>query len=86
MNILNNRAGTPTAIPPQVMQGISQIKQMQSLFKGTPQQMIQQMAQSNPVVNEVIQMCKGQNPQQVFEMMCKQRGIDGNAILRELQK
>lgn len=86
MNILNNRAGTPAVLPPQIMQGISQIKQMQSLFNGTPQQMIQQMAQSNPIFNEVIQMCKGQNPQQVFEMLCKQRGIDGNAILKELQK
>lgn len=86
MNILNNRAGTPTAVPPQIMQGISQIKQMQSLFKGTPQQIVAQMAQSNPMFNEVIQMCKGQDPKQVFEMMCRQRGIDGNAILKELQK
>lgn len=55
MNILNNRAGTPAVLPPQIMQGISQIKQMQSLFNGTPQQMLQQMAQSNPIFNEVIQ-------------------------------
>lgn len=51
MNILNNRAGTPAVLPPQIMQGISQIKQMQSLFNGTPQQMLQQMAQSNIAVD-----------------------------------
>lgn len=86
MNILNKQVETSAILPPQIMQGISQIKQMQSLFNGTPQQMIQQMAKSNPMFNEVIQICKGQNPQQIFEMMCKQQGVDGNAILKELQK
>lgn len=86
MNILNNKPVAPAALSPQIMQSISQIRQMRSLFNGTPQQMIAQMAQSNPMFNEVIQMCKGQDPKQVFEMMCKQRGVDGSAILNELQK
>lgn len=85
MNILNSRM-PHSALPPQIIQNINQMKQMRSMFSGSPQQFIQQLSQSNPAFNQIMQMCKGKNPQQVFEALCKQRGLDSNAIINEFRK
>ena len=85
MNILNSR--TPqSALPPQVMQSINQIKQMRNMLSGNPEQILQQFSQNNPAFNQVMQMCQGKDPRQVFETLCQQRGLDGNAILNELRR
>lgn len=68
-------------LSPQMMQGIRQIKGMMQMMNGNPTALTQQ----NPMFNQVVQMCKGQNPQQVFMSMCQARGIDPNAILNELR-
>ena len=70
-----------------MMQGIQQIKfmmkQMQALQN--PNMAIQQMAQSNPQMQQVMHMCQGQNPKDIFYSMCKQRGVDPNEILNMLK-
>ena len=70
-----------------MMQGIQQIKfmmkQMQTLQN--PNIAIQQMAQSNPQIQQVMQMCQGQNPKDIFYSMCKQRGVDPNEIINMLK-
>lgn len=78
MNPLGN---TNTQLSPQIMQGIRQVKGMMQMMNGNPTA----LAQQNPMFNQVMQMCKGQNPQQLFTDMCKAKGIDPNAILNELR-
>ena len=78
MNPLGNNG---TQLPPELQQNIQQIKGFMRAINGNPSQ----LAQQNPMFNQVLQMCKGQNPQQLFMTMCKQRGVDPEAILRELR-
>ena len=49
---------------------------------GLPPQLMQQIRK----VKGIMQMCKGQIPKTVFENLCKQNGIDGNAIINELKR
>lgn len=76
MNPLANNA-----LNPQIMQGIRQAKNIMQMMNGNPTA----LAQQNPMLNQVMQMCRGQNPQEMFMSMCKARGIDPNAILNELR-
>ena len=78
MNPLGNNG---TQLPPELQQNIQQIKGFMHAINGDPSQ----LAQQNPMFNQVLQMCKGQDPQQLFMAMCKQRGVDPEAILRELR-
>lgn len=55
----------------QAINVINQIKQ-----NGNPQAAINAMAQQNPNVKKAMEMCQGKNPQQVFEQICRQNGID----------
>ena len=88
MNPLNNgNTPTPGQLSPQMMNNINNIKGLMNQFKSisNPNIAMQQMAQSNPMFNQVMQMCNGQNPKDVFMSMCKQKGIDPEAILKELR-
>lgn len=75
MNPLGN--GNVGGITPQMRQGIQQVKGLMQMASGNPM--------ANPQIAQVMQMCQGQNPEQVFYAMCKQRGIDPQAFLRELR-
>lgn len=79
MNILGNGGG---GLPPQMMQSIQQVKGLMSMVNGNPMALMQ----SNPQFAQVMQMCKGQNPQKMVEQMCKQKGIDVNAFMNELKR
>lgn len=79
MNPLGN--GNIVGITPQMRQGIQQVKGLIQMASGNPMALVQQ----NPQLAQVMQMCQGQNPEQVFYAMCKQRGIDANAFLQELR-
>lgn len=88
MNILNrnfnaNPIGEQAQLPPDIMQGIQQIKQMQSMFGGNMGAMFQQMAQTNPQFS--LQMARNGNPEQIVRQMCQQRGIDFNAFMSALR-
>ena len=76
-----NPLGNGAQLSPQLMQNIKQIKGMMQMMNGNPMA----LAQQNPMFNQVMQMCQGQNPEQVFMGMCKARGIDPNASLKELR-
>lgn len=75
MNPLGN--GNVGGITPQMRQGIQQVKGLMQMANGNPM--------ANSQLAQVMQMCKGQNPEQVFYAMCKQRGIDPQAFLQELR-
>lgn len=77
----NNLQGDQNGLPLQLRQNIQQVKgMMKTLQSGNPAQLVQQ----NPMLSQVMQMCNG-NPQQFFMNMCRQRGIDPQLILNELQ-
>lgn len=83
--LLNNPTPSQSCIPPQLQQGIQRAKGLMHMMQSNPMAMLQQ----NPMVaqmNQVAQMFKGQNLQDVFYNMCKLDGTDPNAILRDLQQ
>lgn len=72
MGLIGGMGGNnPMAAMAQAMNIINQIKR-----NGNPQAAINAMAQQNPNVKKAMEMCQGKNPQQVFEQMCRQNGID----------
>lgn len=89
MNILNGNMGriadAQTNLPPQLMQSIRQLKQMQAMCNGDINSVIQQTIAQNPQMAQAIQMVQGQNPETVVKQMCKQRGIDCNALMKALK-
>lgn len=74
----NNRAGQ---LPPSMQQSLQQVKNIMQMTQGNPMM----FAQQNPMFAQVLQLCKGQNPQTVFTNLCKQMGYDPNVILNTLQ-
>ena len=71
MNPLNMSNG----LPPQLMQGIQQVKQIMRMGD----------LRQNPQIQQVMQMCQGQNPQVVFETMCRQMGVNPNDVLNAIR-
>lgn len=63
---------------------INQIKEMYNAIKGgNPMQMIQKMAQTNPNMQQVLNMLNsGANPQALFYQMCKQKGINPDEFIK----
>lgn len=41
--------------------------------------------QQNPQLAQVMQMCQGRNPKDMFYAMCKQKNIDPESILSQLR-
>ena len=80
MNPLGN--GNIGGLTPEMLQGVNQVKNIMQMAGGNPMM----LAQQNPMFAQVMQMCKGQNPEQMFYMMCKQKGINPELILREFRK
>ena len=79
MNPLGN--GTIGGLPPQLMQNIQQLKPLLQMYNGN----LNQLAQQNSAVNQILQAYKGQNPEQIVRSLCKQRGIDPEALIRALR-
>lgn len=73
MSMIGNMGGSknPMSAMMQAMGVINQIRK-----SGNPQAALNQIAQSNQNIKQAMDMCKGKNPQQVFEQMCKQNGMD----------
>ena len=78
MNPLGN--GNIGGLPPQFRQNIQQIKQMMGTIKD-PNTLIRQ----NPMLNQVMQAYSGQDPRQIFMLLCQKNGINPDAILNELR-
>ena len=89
MNILNGNMGriaeAQANLPPQLMQSIRQLKQMQAMCNGDINSVIQQTIAQNPQMAQAMQMVQGQNPETIVKQMCKQRGIDCNALMKALK-
>lgn len=89
MNILNGNMGriaeAQANLPPQLMQSIRQLKQMQAMCNGDINSVIQQTIAQNPQMAQAMQMIQGQNPETVVKQMCKQKGIDCNALMKALK-
>lgn len=52
-----------------------------------PEQIVQQMASSNPQVRQAVQMMQGKSPAQLRQMamnMAKEQGVNINDVLRQL--
>lgn len=76
MNPLLSMMGGSGGINPmtammQAMQVVNQIRQT-----GNPQAALNVMAQQNPNIKKAMDMCRGKNPEQVFNQMCQQNGMD----------
>lgn len=53
--------------------------------QNNPIQILEQMAQTNPQAQQVLNMLRmGQNPQELFYQMCRQRGIEPQAFLNQM--
>ena len=65
---------------------VANFRNMMAMLNGShnPQQTIMQMASQNPQMNQIIQMCNGKNPKDVFFSECQRRGIDPNQFLSQL--
>ncbi len=63
------------------------IKNMMNTFNamGNPQQALQQLANANPNVKQILQMANGGSLEQLFMSMCQQQGVDPNTILNQLR-
>jgi len=71
---------------PQTSLNNSNVNNIINLLKvaKNPSQALVQMAQSNPQLNEVLNMCNGKNPRDVFYEECRKRGIDPQQIFNQL--
>lgn len=85
-NLLFNSGGQVNQAIPGQNQG-QYLNNMLQLFKNSknPQSLLEHMASQNPAMQEVMQMCKGKDPQTVFFELCKQKGVNPNEILSQIQ-
>lgn len=84
---MNPLFGGGNQMNPQMLQSIQQIKGLMNQMKSiqNPNLAIQQMAEQNPQMKQILQMCQGQNPKDVFYSMCQQQGIDPEQVIKLLK-
>jgi hypothetical protein len=46
-----------------------------------PTQALEQICQQNPQVQNVVDLCRGRDPKEVFMEQCKKQGIDPQQII-----
>jgi uncharacterized protein YidB (DUF937 family) len=70
------------------MMPMNPMQVIQMLQRGAnPNQLMMQLAQSNPAVRQAMQMVNGKTPDQIRDMaqqMAKQRGVDLNQLTQQL--
>lgn len=49
-----------------------------------PMQVFQQMAMNNPQMQPIMDMLRNKSPEEVFNYMCRQRGIDPQQFLKSI--
>lgn len=91
LNMKNNIPNVlPTAVPPTSynngisQENIQQAKDMVSMLKQAhnPDELMYMVASKNPQLKTVMDVCRGQNPEQLFRQMCMQRGINPDEIIK----
>lgn len=82
LETLNQPKSIPTNNPM-----LPQIKQLWNVVNSAsnPQLALNQMAQNNPALANVLAVTRGKDPQQVFYQLCKQNNIDPNTVLSNLR-
>ena len=65
------------------------IQNIQSLYKlmcsNNPMAVFQQLANNNPNLRPILDLVnKGNNPQQIFNYLCSQRGIDPTDFIKKI--
>lgn len=51
-----------------------------------PMQLFEQLAKNNPQYNNILNALRsGQNPQVLFETLCRQKGIDPQEFIKQIQ-
>lgn len=70
-------------------QNTNQNFQLQNMYKmltqsKNPMQLFQQMAMNNPQMQPIADMLRNRSPQDVFNYMCRQRGIDPQQFLKSI--
>ena len=67
---------------------IGEMKSMYQAFRNSnnPMALFEQLAYRNPKLQPILNQLKGgMNPNQLFENICKQRGIDPNQLINMLK-
>lgn len=67
-------------------QAIQQIKRMMAAYSAAknPAAVLQQLAQQNPMVGQLMQLCSGKGLKESFYQMCQEQGVDPQAVLNAL--
>lgn len=70
---------------PEIDGAIQSFQRITKMLQGAqnPQAAISQFVQSNPQMQQIIRMCNGKNPKDIFIQECKNRGIDPNETMRK---
>lgn len=71
----------------QNMPNFNSIRQTYQMLKnrGNPMALMQNMAQSNPQLKPILQAINsGTSPQQIFNNLCQQKGIDPNEVIKNI--
>lgn len=63
--------------------------QLQNMYKAlmqskNPMQVFQQVAMTNPRMRPIADMLKHKSPEEVFNTLCKQRGVDPQQFLKSI--
>ena len=71
------------------MQNMNPNIQLQNMYKmltqsSNPMALFQQMAVHNPNLRPIVDMLKSKSPQDVFNTMCRQRGVDPQQFLKSI--
>lgn len=74
-------------MPNPLFGGTSPLKNAMDMMRNAanPQAVLQQVAQKDPQIAQIMQLVQGRNPQEVFYAMCQQRGIDPESVLNQLR-
>lgn len=72
---------------PQSLSNQSNLKQMYQLIKASqnPLEALTSQCGNNPMLSNVLQMCQGKDPKEVFYQECQKRGINPDDILNQLK-
>ena len=93
--LMGMMGGIPTAQPQagnmpdmgMIQQMAQSAKRMMGMLNTVknPQQALMQVAQQNPQLNAVMQMCQGRNPKEVFVEQCKAHGLNPDETMKQIQ-
>lgn len=70
-----------------IRQSAQSAKRMMGMLQAVkdPQKALMTVAQQNPQLNAVMQMCQGRNPEQVFREECQKAGVNPDEVMSLLR-